>query len=209
MLKLLGGHMTDPLDDLESLLTSAVIEHGNVIRDKKTIRTKKDWDANYRASFRAPENWLLSAQVQLVHVEGAVHTLIGLYDELLHCSVPRCRRLVAASERKEQLVHRVEEVRGDHWLPSHAWTMRHEPTERKLEVLLNLELDLGQSLTAEAVACEAWLVGGGLQRLCLLADTTFEGSTPRTILCLPQGLDILEGMSKESKVEAWETLNGH
>lgn len=200
--------MTDPLKALEDLLNHAVIEHGNTIRDKKTLRTRKDWDANYRASFRSPENWVLRSQVQLVHIEGTVSTLIGLYDELVHCSVPRCRRLVAASAKRESIEFKVEQVTGEHWLPRTAWQLRHTPTERKLEVLLNLELDMGQSLTAEAVLCEAWLVGGGLQRLCLQADTVFEGNAPRTILSLPAGLDVLEGMSKESKVEAWETING-
>lgn len=200
--------MTDPLADLEQLLTAATIEHGNVIRDKKTIRTKKDWDANYRASFRAPENWRLTAQVQLVHVEGAVNTLIGLFDELLHISVPRCRRLVAASDKREALPFKIEQVSGEHWLPSQAWSMKHQPTERHVEVLLNLELDMGQSLTAEAVVCDAWLFGGGLQRLCLQAETIFEGNAPRTILSLPAGLDVLEGMSRESKIEAWEIING-
>lgn len=201
--------MNDPLDDLEALLTFATIEHGNVIRDKKTIRTRKDWDANYRASFRQPENWVLKAQCQLVHVEGSVHTLIGLYDELVHVSVPRCRRLVAAVEKREGLEFKMEQVSGEHWLPAKAWHLRHEPTQRKAEVLLNLELDMGQSLVAEAVLCEAWLVGGGLQRLCIKQDTIFEGNTPRTIMTLPEGLDVLEGMSKECKIEAWETINGH
>lgn len=201
--------MNDPLADLEDLLGSALIEHGNVIRDKKTIRTRKDWDANYRASFRQPENWTLRSQVQLVHVDGAVHTLIGLYDELVHISVPRCRRLVAAAEKREGLEFKMEQVTGEHWLPHQAWHMRQQPTERKVEVLLNLELDMGQSLVAEVVPCMAWLVGGGLQRLCLQQDTIFEGNTPRTILHLPQGLDVLEGMSRESKVEAWEVINGH
>ena len=102
----------------------------------------------------------------------------------------------------------MEHVTGEHWLPAQAWAFRHQPTERKLEILLNLELDMGQSLCAEAVVCEAWLVGGGLQRLCLRADTLFEGNAPRTILSLPAGLDVLEGMSRESKIEAWEIING-
>ena len=111
--------MTDNLADLEALLTTATIEHGNVIRDKKTIRTKKDWDANYRASFRQPENWLPQAQVQLVHVEGSLNTLIGLYNELVHITVPRCRRLVVTPDRSESLPFRVEQVTGSQWLPSH------------------------------------------------------------------------------------------
>ena len=197
--------MTDPLSDLESLLTSATIEHGNAIRDRKTIRTRKD----YRASFRQPENWLYQRQVQLIHVDGTLCTLIGLYDELHHISVPRCRRLVAAASQREEATPVIEKVFGDHWLPSQAWSLRQQPTERQVEVILNLELDMGQSLVAEAVLCKAWLVGGGLQRLCLTEDTIFVGNTPRTVLSLPAGLDVLEGMSWESKVEAWEIINGN
>lgn len=200
--------MLNTLDDLEALLTSATIEHGNVIRDKKTIRTRKDWDANYRASFRQPENWVFKAQVQLVHVEGSLTTLIGLYNELVHISVPRCRRLVAAHDRREDFPFRLEQVTGDHWLPSAAWSLRHQATERKLDVLLDLELDLGQSLEAKEVLCNVWIVGGGLQRLCLQEDTLFEGNTPRTILSLPAGLDILEGLSRECKINVWEVVNG-
>ncbi len=199
---------TDPLDDLEGLLNKALIEHGNVIRDKKSIRTKKDWDANYRASFRAPENWVFKAQVQLVHAGSNIRTLIGLFDEFHHISVPKCRRLVATEEKRAEAPFKIEEVYQDHWLPADTWKHLLQPTEHKVEVILNLELSMGQSLTCEAVLCEAWLVGGGLQRLCLKEDTVFEGSTPRTILCLPAGLDVLEGMSRESKMEAWEVLNG-
>jgi hypothetical protein len=200
--------MTDPLGDLEDLLNAAVIEHGNTIRDKKTIRTRKDWDANYRASFRQPENWILKSQVELIHVEDNIRTLMGLFDELLHVSVPRCRRLVAASTKREGFLFKIEEVTGEHWLPARAWAIRHQPTHRKVQIVLNLELDMGQSLTAEAVLCTAWLVNGGLQRLCLDQDALFEGNVPRTILALPKGLDILEGLSKECKMETWEVLNG-
>ena len=200
--------MADPLNDLEALLTTAVIEHGNTIRDKKTIRTRKDWDANYRASFKAPENWALVAQVQLVHVEDNVRTLVGLFNELSHITVPRCRRLVAATDKNGELPLKIEEVTGEHWLPHTAWCIKHMPTQRKLEICVDLELDMGQSLLAEAVLCEAWLFGGGLQRLSLQTDTIFEGHAPRTILSLPKGLDVLEGLSKECKIETWEIING-
>lgn len=195
--------MTDPLDDL---LTDALIQQNNSHRTKRALATKHDWDANYRASFKDPANWLLASQVELIHVEGNVHTLIGLYDELLHKTVPKCRRLVASSKRNEALPFSMEHVQGDLWLPSQALLIRRQPTERTVEVIWNLELDLGQALKAELVICRASLVGGGLQRLCLMQETLFEGNTPRTVLQLPAGLDVLEALSLECKKAIWNLV---
>lgn len=41
--------MSDILDDLDSLLTGAQIEAAG---RKKVVATRRDWDENYRASFR-------------------------------------------------------------------------------------------------------------------------------------------------------------
>lgn len=194
---------TDPLEDL---LSTALIEHSNTARGKKALSTKHDFDANYRASFTQPENWILKSQVRLSHRGGNLFTLIGLFDELVHKSVPRCRRLVAASRVNEALPQAAEEVTGDHWLPSQVFTFKQQPAERKLRIISDLTLDMGQHLTAATVSCEASLVGGGLQRLCLLEDTVFEGSTPRTILQLPAGLDILEGLLGGCKVLVWRQI---
>ena len=195
-------------DLLADLLEAALIEHGNTLRGKKAIRTKADYDNNYRASFTRPENWLLKAQTRLIHAEGNVHTLVGLFDEFKHAYVPRCRRLIAASAVNEALPQTSEEVTGEHWLPSERLSFKRQPTERKVQVVCALSLDMGQHLDAEAVALEAGLVGGGLQRLVLLEDTTFEGSTPRTILSLPAGLDVLEGLTHVCKQAVWREVGG-
>lgn len=194
-------------DPLEDLLSHALIEHSNTIKGQHSLRTKRDLDANYRASFTKAENWALRRQVRLVHVDATVHTLIGLFDELVHTYVPKCRRLVAASAVNEALPQASEEVQGAHWLPSQLWEFKRQPSERKLQLPLDLTLDMGQHLSAQAVLCEAFLVGGGLQRLCLLEDTTFEGTTPRTILQLPTGLDVLEGVLGGCKVIIWRHIN--
>ena len=198
--------MSDILDDLDSLLIGAQIEAAG---RKKVVATRRDWDENYRASFRAPENWALHGQAQLIHVEDNVRTLIGLYDDLRHVKVPRCRKLVRCTERREDLPLLLEEVTGSQWLPSEAWTLRHRPTTRSVEFLTDLELDMGQSLVVECVLVVAHLVGGGLQRLCLKEDTMFSGTTPRTMLSLPAGLDILEGLSNQCKINLWKEINAH
>lgn len=195
------------LDPLEDLLSSALIEHSNEVKGRHAIRSGRQLDANYRACFTRPENWKLRSQVRLIHVDGSVHTLIGLFDELVHSYVPGCRRLVAAQAVNEALPCSGEEVTGEHWLPSQTFTFKRQPTERKVQIISDLTLDMGQHLVAQAVHVEACLVGGGLQRLCLLEDTVFEGSTPRTILQLPQGLDVLEGLLGGCKVLVWRTIN--
>lgn len=193
-------------DPLEDLLSSALIEHSNTARSKKALGSKHDFDLNYRASFTQPENWLLKAQVRLSHKDENIYTLIGLFDELVHKTVPGCRRLIATSVRNEALEQRAEEVTGDHWLPSQTFSFKRQPTEHKVQIICDLTLDMGQHLAAATVSCEAWLVGGGLQRLCLLEDTVFEGNAPRTILQLPKGLDVLEGLLGGCKVLVWKQI---
>jgi hypothetical protein len=201
------GTLAKHEDPLEDLLSSALIEHSNLARSKTVLKSRKDADANYRACFTKAENWMLKSQVRLIHVDGTVRTLIGLFDELVHSYVPACRRLTAASAVNEALPQHAEEVTGPHWLPGEQIAFKRQPSEHKLTLVSDLTLNMGQHLIAKAVVCEASLVGGGLQRLCLMEDTVFEGSTPRTILQLPASLDILEGLLGGCKVLVWRQIN--
>jgi len=193
-------------DPLEDLLSSALIEHSNTVKSKRAISTHKHADANYRACFTKPENWYLRSQTRLIHVEGSLRTLLGLFDELVHSYVPGCRRLVAASHVREDTPQKSEEVYGSHWTPSQRLEFKLRPSERTLEIAADLTLDMGQHLVASAVLCKVHLVGGGLQRLCLMQDTVFEGSAPRTILQLPEGIDVLEGMLGACKIQVWKQI---
>ena len=195
--------MSDPLSDL---LEAALIEHGNVLRGKRALRTPSDYDSNYRASFTKPDNWQLCSQIRLIHAEDNVLTLIGLFDEFKHIRVPRCRRLVAAHEHNPALSQSSEQVYGDHWLGAERLTFKHKPVERKLDLVADLTLEMGQHLEAQTVEIEALLVGGGLQRVVLVEPTIFEGQTPRTILQLPKGMDILEGLSSMCKQVLWRQI---
>jgi len=188
--------------DLDSLLTGALLEQAS--RTPKKARSPNE---NYRACFTKPENWLLVGQVRLVHVEGSVYTLIGLFNEQIHKTVPKCRWLTAAATIDSALPQKSEEVRGKHWLPDEVLGFKQRQAERKLILVVDLILDMGQHLRAGAVVCEAHLLGGGLQRLTLWEDTVFEGTTPRTILRLPAGLDVLEGLLGGCKVLVWRSIN--
>lgn len=189
-------------DPLEDLLSQALIQDSNQKRTRHAAT--KD---HYRACFTRAENWVLRSQVRLFHVEGTVHTLVGLFDELVHSYVPACRRLIATSSVSETLPQRAEEVRGDHWLPHERMFLKRQPAQQTKELRCDLTLSMGQDLLALDVPCVAHLQGGGLQRLCIAEDVIFEGSTPRTILALPAGLDVLEGMTNACKVDVWAKLN--
>lgn len=187
------------LDDLENLLTEAVLEAST--KPKKPAKHTET-----RAVFTKPENWLLRQQVRLTHEEGNVLTLIGLFDEFVHVSVLGCRRLVAAHQLNEALPQVGELVHGPHWLPAAKMDFKRQPSERTVQLCIPIILDMGQHLTAEAVLVEAHLAHGGLQRLNLQEDTVFEGNTPRTILQLPAGMDILEGVLGGCKVRIWRKI---
>lgn len=191
------------LDSLDALLSEARAEH----KSRPQARSPRERDANYRACFTRPEFWRLDAQVTLIHSDGNVKTLVGLFNQLTHTYVPRCRRLTACTTKDEALPQLREEVEGHHWLPLKVWGFKREPVEQVLQLLLDLTLDMGQHLKAQAIHCEAHLVGGGLQRLCILEDAIFEGNTPRTILQLPSGLDVLEGLLGGCKVLVWKAIN--
>lgn len=192
-------------DPLEDLLTTALIETSNHEKGKHAV---KDLNRHYRAAFTRAENWKLVAQVRLFHVEGNVHTLVGLFDELVHSYVPACRRLVAAASVRE-LPQKAETVSGPHWLPGDRLELKRQPAAQAKALTVDLTLGMGQELLAVGVPCVAYLVGGGLQRFCIAEDTIFEGSMPRTILSLPAGLDVLEGMTNACKVDVWGRINGN
>lgn len=193
------------MNDLDDLLFSAKIENNNAGRARTSIATRHD--LNYRQCFTRAENWQFTEQVQLINVEGNVQILLGLYDELVHKFVPKCRRLVQSVERIAGANLRTEKISGCAWLPHETWVRKHAIPERKVAGIWDLVLDMGQPLEAQTVQCVAVLAGGGFQTLLLEKETLFAGNTPRTILSLPAGLDVLECLTQECRVALWKELN--
>lgn len=185
-------------DDLNALLTSALIEQTPA---KKRAQVSED---RHRASFYKPESWTKIGQVQLVHKGYQVNTLLGLFDEFHHFSAKDARRLVATKEITGEA--RIEYVSGDSWVGKGIYARGTTP-ERTMALSLPIELGLGQVLHA-SLPCfvTAHLTHGGLTFLTLDGNVTFHGSTPREILSLPQGMNILEGLTHECRQRVWAAV---
>jgi len=193
--------MTTPKwdDDLENLLSTALAEATPPKRRGK--HTPGLGRGNEREVFTKPENWYRVGQVQLVHRGSHIDTLLGLFDELRHVSALDVRRLVATHEALPE--HKIEYVTADHWLGEDFKTKPEAP-EREIALSLPIILEMGQTLAA-ALPCfvTAHLSHGGISYLTLDAATTFHGRTPREILSLPKGINILEGLTHECRVRVW------
>lgn len=155
-------------------------------------------------SSNAETNWELVGQVQLVHKGQDVETLVGLFDEYKHRQMVNTRRLKASVRADDSPQPRIEYVTGDTWLYPESAYLRAQSSTTKLSICEDLALDMG--LSAFAVMLDCFLVGGGIQRACLAQGTTFSGTTPRTFLCLPAGMDVLEGLDRGSKQRIWRAV---
>jgi len=156
----------------------------------------------HRTRFTDPANWRATQQVQLVHREGNVETLVGIFDEFLHLYARGARRLVAA-RLSPTMKPRIEYVQGDHWIGRHLEQKRRTP-DRVVEACEDLVLDCGPVALAALVKLS--LVGGGIARVYLSAPTVFESNTPRTLLALPAEMDVLEGLTRDTKERLWRTV---
>lgn len=188
-------------DDLEDLLNEALLQAGQKTR-KRFSPTYTERDPGSRVAWTDPAMWLLQGQVQLVHRESNVETLVGLFDEFTHQARKDARKLIA-SQRLGEAVPKIEYVTGDAWVGIQLETKRKTP-DTKLQIVEDLILDMGVS--APAVILEISLVGGGVSRAILTQTTRFEGFTPRTILTLPAGMDVLEGLTRGSKERIWQEV---
>lgn len=184
-------------DPLENLLAQALIE--------QTPAKKRGKNAE-REIFTKPDNWYRIGQVQLVHKGPQIDTLIGLFDDLKHISVPNVRRLVATTEPLGE--HKIEYVTADHWIGGSLSKTKPEAPVREIALSIPINLDMGQTLVA-ALPCfvTGHLSHGGLMYLTLDAETTFHGKTPREVLALPKGMNILEGLTPACRQEVWAAVN--
>jgi hypothetical protein len=140
-----------------------------------------------------------------VHRGCNFDTLLGLFDELRHVSAKDVRRLLATAEPMGEF--KIEYVTAEHWLGQDFPKTKPEAPERKIALSLPIILDMGQTLAA-ALPCfvTAHLSHGGMSFLTLDSDTTFHGKTPREILSLPKGMNILEGLTHECRVRVWGSV---
>lgn len=204
--------MVDPIDEegpfdldtfaeLEELLTEALTEASPKRRrtDRQDLQHLEKLERKLHAKFTEPENWLAGKGVVLIHQES--NTLLGTCREYTHKTVKECRKLVR--EDGPIAIERTEYVNGPGWIKeAEVQTVKVEAIKT---ALCGVKLECG--VQADLVELRCSLVNGnGIGRAALAGATRFASVDGRVILYLPAELDILPGMTRESKIELKKEL---
>lgn len=187
-------------DSLDSLLKSAMAQQKN--RKVKPLPEKTERVQQIRESFRAiyanPENWERKRGVALIHCsnEGA-KTLLGNFSEFLHKKYKLVRKLVR--EPVPMLVEGEEFVTGKWWLKKD--TLQRIEDHNYFEIRQTaLDVDLEElQVFGKSVMLKVRLRDNWLARVELAEQTCFVCPLNSQFIWLPVGVDILDGMSLDTK----------
>jgi hypothetical protein len=191
------------LDSLDSLFAAAKAHIRDKAAAEKKARERKTTPDKIEPSalFSNPANWYPARSVALIHKE--TNTLLGHFRELLHRSVPDCRRLVR--EDSPALIEAVEYVSGTWgWTPPKA--LDHQGSTI-CETELTIELSIGLPLPHFAVVpIKVVTQGAGILRVELLAPAQFVADTEASFLELPAGTNLLATLTTAAKAAIREAL---
>lgn len=193
--------MNTPLEDL---LTRALVKQtAKKVRrlpdDKIDVKELAQAERRLRERFSNPENWEKVRTVTLVH--DASDTLLGNFIEYKHkLSKGVCRKFIRVEGPAP--VDAIERVQGDNW---HAAPLHpHAPDKlehEEREAMVDLHLPELDNVYAPSTLVLVHLAWGGIARVELMDETRFFSKDRRIQLMLPAGLDVLEGMSLDCKLE--------
>lgn len=190
-------------DALEALLDDAMEQ----VRRKKTSRMlalpTKPREVILRESFQStfakPENWREHRTIALVHrAEDGELTLLGAFKEFLHRRLP-ARKLVRIEA--PSACEGEEIVSGPEWFggPGPVQTIENPEGLETREVSIDISLrDL--DAIGRAVRLTVSLIKGLVDCAKLAEPTQFSCIQTRTVIFMPAGLKILDGMTLESKM---------
>jgi hypothetical protein len=207
--------MTKPADftDLDALLTKAMARQTPKKERRRpeaqlTVEELAEAERKVLARWRSPENWERTRNVVLIHVsdDGEQETLLGNFVEYKHkLSVGICRRLVR--DLTPAAVGEIEHVKGNNWLGQRMdlEELRKdklaERAEETREAIVDLHLPELDHVFSPAVMVVVQLLWGGINRVELFEETRFFSKDHKVQLILPEGLDVLEAMSLDCKLE--------
>lgn len=199
-----------PSVDLEDLLIRAMARQTPKPQRKKagdsfTVKELADADKRIRERFYDPANWERRRTVALVHEES--ETLLGNFAEYVSKIARDCRRLVRVNE--PTAVDGVEHVSGAHWIakPVSVQTVSVEaPAEEVREAIVDLHMPEMDNVFAPAVMVSVVLHWGSVARVELTEETHFFAKDKRVHLILPDGMDVREALSLETKLRIKEFL---
>lgn len=200
----------ETMDDLDGELSRLLDAKSRALplkakrRDRPTFGIQK-----LDALYKDPSNWEPWSNVTLVYtpgVEGNIPpepTILGFFVCHRHKTVIGARKLIR-SPADPLLGHETEFV-SDPWYVEEARRYHAQPsTELHFPVAMVIVLDDGLRSEGEHVVHVGATRGVGIRRAVL--DSAIRLHFKETILYLPAGLDILDGLSQECKVKLKEAF---
>lgn len=196
--------------ELQDLLTKALAGHTPKATRRKpsdmiTPKELAQAERRLKERFSLPENWEQLRTVALVHDES--DTLLGNFTEFKHRLTENCRRLVRVDVPTK--VDAVERVSGAHWLNAPSITppaSSEFEAEESRPAIIDIHMPELDNVFSPGVEVEVVLNWGSIVRVELTQDTWFYGKDKRVQLSLPEGLDVREGLSLETKIRLKEFL---
>lgn len=192
---------------LEDLLTRALAKqtpHKARRKPSDSISPKELAEAERRLKLRFldPANWERTRTVALIHEE--TETLLGNFAEYKHKLSEGTRKLQRVTE--PTAVQAIERVSGAHWVTDYrdkigAVRDLSAIAEEEREAILDLHLPEMDHVFSPEVMVTVKLIWGGIAEVRLTEETRFFSKDRRVQLILPEGIDVLEGMSLDCKLE--------
>lgn len=193
------------MEDLDAELSRALDAKRSAIPSKAKKRDRPTFGIQKLDSlYKDPTNWRPWSNVTLVY-KGEIDEILGFFVSYRHKEVVGARKLVR-SPADPLLGHETEFV-TDPWYrdgmpkPAHA----ELSTELHFPVSLHILLDDGLASEGEHVVHVGATRGVGIRRAVL--DTAVRLSSKGTILYLPAGLDILDGLAHAAKMKLKEAFD--
>lgn len=197
---------TDPLEGLlsEALAHRTPPKQRKSMGDRISLGELSAAAKRVREYFTNPENWHMTRHVTLIHKES--QTLLGNFTEYRHNQQKDCRKLLRCEQ--PAVVDAIEEVEGDNWhnLPMIGGTDSGTLVAEDREIIIDIHLPEMDHVFAPAVLVTVRLEQGGIRRVELMDETRFFDKAKRVQLILPAGIDVLEGMSFDCRVELRKAL---
>lgn len=191
----------EPVDVLDALLNEAL--HQASHRTVKKLPGKDDRLKQIRESFQStyvkPENWERTRGIALIHRSpDGKQTLLGNFSEYVHKN-GKARKLLR--EAIPMIVEAQEFVTGEWWLRSDT-AMRIEDHNNFCIKETCLDLELGDlQVFAHRVMVKVHMHDNWIARVELAEQTKFVCPLNSQFLHLSKGLDVLDGLSFDSKME--------
>lgn len=192
----------DPLEDLWTEARIALAAKKSRRVANPSLRNALDATAKkMHELFTLPENWERTRGIALIHAE--TESLLGNFSEYRHRSVKGCRKLLR--EEAPITVEAAERVGGSWWLGDSRKPEPRAPWHTQRQAILHVHL---HELGVHSPACEvtAFLSYGGIARVELAHPTRFADDHGKQLIELPQGVNILDGMTLDCRIALREEL---